>query len=46
MVSSNYGTGLRGGNLVHIRTGSTVNGRLAFITTGDYAGSQAWQGNE
>ena len=38
--------GLRGGNLIDIRTGSIVHGRLAFITTGDYAGSRVWQGNE
>ena len=33
-------------NLVNIRTGSTVHWRLAFITTGDYAGLRAQQGNE
>ena len=30
-------------NLVDIRIGSTVHWRLAFITTGDYAGSRAQQ---
>ena len=35
-----------GGNLVDIQTGSTVHWRLAFITMGDYAGSQAQQGDE
>ena len=37
-------TGLVGNwvaNLVDIRAGSTVHWRLSFITTGDYAGSQA-----
>ena len=33
-------------NLVDIRSGSTVHWRLTFITTGDYAGSQAQQGDE
>ena len=32
------GLGLRGGNLVDIRTGSTVHWRLAFIAMEDYAG--------
>ena len=40
------GLGLRGGNLVNIRTGSTVHWRLAFIAMGDYAGSRAQQGDE
>ena len=31
---------LGGGNLVDIRTGSTVHWRLTFITMGDYAGLQ------
>ena len=33
------GQDLGGGNLVDIRTGSTVHWRFAFITMGDYAGS-------
>ena len=33
-------------NLVNIWTGSTLHWRLTFITTGDYAGSQAQQGDE
>ena len=33
-------------SLVNIQTGSTVHWRLAFITTGDYTGSQAQQGEE
>ena len=33
-------------NLVDIWTGSTVHWRLTFITTGDYAGSRAQEGNE
>ena len=33
-------------NLVDIQTGSTVHWRLAFITTGDYAGLQAQPGDE
>ena len=33
-------------NLVNIRTRSTVHWWLAFITTGDYAGSRAQQGDE
>ena len=40
------GQDLGGGNLVNIRTGSIVHEGLAFITTGDYAGSQAQQGDE
>ena len=31
-------------NLVDIQTGSTVHWRLAFITTGNYAGLQVQQG--
>ena len=37
---------LRGANLVDIQTGSTVHWRLTLITMGDYAGSQAQQGDE
>ena len=33
-------------NLVDIQTRSTVHWRLAFITTGDYAGLRAQQGDE
>ena len=33
-------------NLVDIRTGSTVHWWLAFITTGNCAGSQVQQGDE
>ena len=33
-------------NLVDIRTGSTVHWWLAFISTGNCAGSQAQQGDE
>ena len=38
--------GLRGANLVDIRTGSTVHWRLAVITMGDYAGLRAQRGDE
>ena len=33
-------------NLVDIQTGSTVHWRVAFITTGDYAGSRLQQEGE
>ena len=33
-------------NLVDIQTGSTVHWWLAFITTGNFAGSRVQQGNE
>ena len=35
-----------GGNLVDVQTGSTVHWRLAFITVGNYAGSQVQQEDE
>ena len=38
--------GLRGGNLVDFRAGSTVHWKLTFIAMGDYAGSRAQQGDE
>ena len=37
---------LGGGNLVDIRTGSTVHWRLAFIAMGNYTELRAQQGDE